>query len=115
MRDEQWHKVIDVSLNGFFRVTQPLLLPMLRTRWGRILNMTSIMSHVSLPGRAAYSGSKFGLLGMTKALALELAPALTPVDLESEISNFKSQVKGSDLDGEFPHSGPQLPQLRRTP
>src|SRR5690606_14295929 len=42
MRPEQWHKVIDVSLNGFFRVTQPLLLPMLRTRWGRIINISSV-------------------------------------------------------------------------
>ena len=42
MRAEQWHKVTDVSLNGFFRVTQPLLLPMLRTRWGRILNISSV-------------------------------------------------------------------------
>ena len=42
MRAEQWHKVIDVSLNGFFRVTQPLLLPMLRTRWGRIINISSV-------------------------------------------------------------------------
>ncbi len=40
MRAEQWHKVIDVSLNGFFRVTQPLLLPMMRTRWGRVLNIS---------------------------------------------------------------------------
>ncbi|RZL99317.1 MAG: SDR family NAD(P)-dependent oxidoreductase, partial [Variovorax sp.] len=44
MRPDQWHKVIDVSLNGFFRVTQPLLLPMMRTRWGRILNISSVAS-----------------------------------------------------------------------
>jgi 3-oxoacyl-[acyl-carrier protein] reductase len=42
MRCEQWHKVIDVSLNGFFNVTQPLLLPMLRTRWGRVINVSSV-------------------------------------------------------------------------
>ena len=49
MRAEQWHKVIDVSLNGFFRVTQPLLLPMMRTRWGRILNISSVASLTLAP------------------------------------------------------------------
>jgi NAD(P)-dependent dehydrogenase (short-subunit alcohol dehydrogenase family) len=47
---------------------------MIEKKFGRIINMTSIMAHVSIPGRSAYSASKSGLLGMTKALALELAP-----------------------------------------
>jgi len=51
MRPEQWHKVIDVSLNGFFRVTQPLLLPMLRTRWGRILNISSVALSLEVAAR----------------------------------------------------------------
>lgn len=55
MSAAQWHKVIDVSLNGFFRVTQPLLLPMLRTRWGRIINMSSV---ASLPATAARSTTR---------------------------------------------------------
>jgi 3-oxoacyl-[acyl-carrier protein] reductase len=73
MRPEQWHKVIDVSLNGFFRVTQPLLLPMLRTRWGRILNISSVASLTGNRGQVNYAAAKGALNSATKALALELA------------------------------------------
>jgi len=71
---EEWNRVLSTNLNGPFLCTRALVPGMIEKKFGRILNMTSIMSHVSLPGRAAYSASKFGLLGMTKALALELAP-----------------------------------------
>ncbi len=71
---EEWHRVMHTNLDGPFLCTRAFVPGMMEKKWGRILNMTSIMSHVSLPGRAAYSASKFGLLGMTKALALELAP-----------------------------------------
>ncbi|MBI3696249.1 MAG: SDR family oxidoreductase [Acidobacteria bacterium] len=71
---EEWNRVMHTNLNGPFLCTRALVPGMIEKKWGRIINMTSIMSHVSLPGRAAYSSSKFGLLGMTKALALELAP-----------------------------------------
>ncbi len=58
MRAEQWHKVIDVSLNGFFRVTQPLLLPMMRTRWGRILNISSVAAIAGNRGAGQLRGSE---------------------------------------------------------
>ncbi|HEY2257155.1 MAG TPA: 3-oxoacyl-ACP reductase FabG [Variovorax sp.] len=73
MRPEQWHKVIDVSLNGFFRVTQPLLLPMLRTRWGRILNISSVASLTGNRGQVNYAAAKGALNSATKALSLEVA------------------------------------------
>jgi 3-oxoacyl-[acyl-carrier protein] reductase len=73
MSQEQWHSVIDVSLNGFFNVTQPLLLPMLRTRWGRIVNMTSIAGVMGNKGQANYAAAKAGLIGATKSLAQEVA------------------------------------------
>jgi len=73
MRPEQWHKVIDVSLNGFFRVTQPLLLPMLRTRWGRILNISSVASLTGNRGQVNYAAAKGALHAATKSLALETA------------------------------------------
>lgn len=73
MSQEQWHSVIDVSLNGFFNVTQPLLLPMLRTRWGRILNMSSIAGVMGNRGQANYAAAKAGLIGATKSLAQEVA------------------------------------------
>lgn len=73
MRAEQWHRVIDVSLNGFFHVTQPLLLPMLRTRWGRILNISSVAAIAGNRGQVNYAAAKGALNGATKALSLEVA------------------------------------------
>jgi 3-oxoacyl-[acyl-carrier protein] reductase len=73
MRPEQWSRVIDVSLNGFFNVTQPLLLPMIRTRWGRIVNISSVAAVAGNRGQANYAAAKAGLHGATRSLALELA------------------------------------------
>jgi len=73
MTQQQWRRVIDVSLNGFFNVTQPLLLPMIRTRWGRIVNIASVAGVVGNRGQANYAAAKAGLIGATKSLALELA------------------------------------------
>lgn len=73
MSQAQWHSVIDVSLNGFFNVTQPLLLSMLRTRWGRIINMSSIAGVMGNRGQANYAAAKAGLIGATKSLAQEVA------------------------------------------
>jgi 3-oxoacyl-[acyl-carrier protein] reductase len=73
LRAEQWHRVIDVSLHGFFRVTQPLLLPMLRTRWGRIVNISSLAAIIGNKGQVNYAAAKGALNSATKALSLEVA------------------------------------------
>jgi 3-oxoacyl-[acyl-carrier protein] reductase len=73
MKPEQWSRVIDVSLNGFFNVTQPLLMPMIATRWGRIVNMSSAAAIAGNRGQANYAAAKAGLHGATKTLAIELA------------------------------------------
>ena len=73
MRAEQWSRVIDVSLNGFFNVTQPLLMPMISTRWGRIVNVSSVAALTGNRGQTNYAAAKAGLHGATKSLALELA------------------------------------------
>jgi 3-oxoacyl-[acyl-carrier protein] reductase len=72
MREAQWKSVIDVSLHGFFHVTQPLVLPMLRTRWGRIVNMASVSAVLGNRGQANYAAAKGALISATRALALEL-------------------------------------------
>ena len=71
---EDWRYVIDSNLTSVFLMCRAFVPHMQGTGYGRIINMTSIMSHVSLPGRHAYSSSKAGLLGLTRSLALELAP-----------------------------------------
>lgn len=73
MSAQQWHSVLDVSLNGFFNVTQPLTLPMLRSRWGRIVNITSIAGLVGNRGQVNYAAAKGALHAATKSLSLELA------------------------------------------
>jgi 3-oxoacyl-[acyl-carrier protein] reductase len=73
MSGAQWDRVIDVSLNGFYNVTHPLLLPMIRTRWGRILNVSSVAGVIGNRGQVNYAAAKAGLHGATKSLALELA------------------------------------------
>lgn len=70
----EWQSVLDTNLTSVFLMCRKFVPHMRGTGYGRILNMTSIMSHVSLPQRSAYSASKAALLGLIRALALELAP-----------------------------------------
>ena len=69
---EEWRRMMDTNLNAPFLMCRAFVPHMLGQGYGRIINLTSIMSHISLPGRTAYSASKTGLLGLTRALALEL-------------------------------------------
>jgi len=73
LREAQWSGVIDVSVNGFFNVTQPLTMPMIRTRWGRIVNISSVTALTGNRGQVNYAAAKGALNSATKALALELA------------------------------------------
>jgi 3-oxoacyl-[acyl-carrier protein] reductase len=73
LREEQWRGVIDVSLNGFFHVTQPLMMPMIRTRWGRVINISSVSALAGNRGQVNYAAAKGALNSATKALALEVA------------------------------------------
>ncbi|UCU96221.1 3-oxoacyl-ACP reductase FabG [Hydrogenophaga taeniospiralis] len=73
MSGEQWDRVLDVSLNGFFNVTQPLTMPMMRTRWGRIVSISSVAAVAGNRGQVNYSAAKGALHAASKSLALELA------------------------------------------
>ena len=73
MSGDQWDRVIDVSLNGFFNVTQPLAMPMLRTRWGRIISVSSVAAVAGNRGQVNYAAAKGALHAASKSLALELA------------------------------------------
>ncbi len=69
----QWQRVVDVSVNGFFNVTQPLMLPMIRSRWGRIVNLSSIASLTGNAGQVNYAAAKGAINSATKSLAREVA------------------------------------------
>lgn len=92
MKSAQWHRVIDISLHGFYRVTQPLLLPMLRTRWGRVINISSVAALAGNRGQVNYAAAKGALNSATKALALEIASrgvtvnAIAPGIIESPMA-----------------------------
>jgi 3-oxoacyl-[acyl-carrier protein] reductase len=73
MNEHQWRSVIDVSLNGFYNVTQPLMLPMIRTRWGRVINISSVAGITGNRGQVNYAAAKGALNAATKALSLEVA------------------------------------------
>jgi len=99
MRAEQWFRVIDVSLHGFFRVTQPLMLPMLRTRWGRVINISSVAALAGNRGQVNYAAAKGALNSATKALAIEVASrgvtvnAIAPGVIESPMATGAFDAK----------------------
>ena len=92
MRSAQWHRVIDVSLHGFFHVTQALMMTMIRSRWGRIINMSSVAALTGNRGQVNYSAAKGALNAATKSLAIEVASrgitvnAVAPGIIASEMS-----------------------------
>jgi NAD(P)-dependent dehydrogenase (short-subunit alcohol dehydrogenase family) len=94
---EEWRRVMATNVDGPFLCSRAFVPGMMEKKFGRIINVASMMAHVSLPQRAAYSASKFALLGMTKALALELAPynvtanAISPGPLATEINTVLLQ------------------------
>lgn len=95
MSSDVWKEVIDVSLNGFYYVTKPLLMPMISARWGRIVSVTSVSAVKGNRGQSNYAGAKAGVLGASKSLALELASrnitvnCVAPGVIEGRINNLE--------------------------
>ena len=73
LKDEDWQRVLDVNLGAAFRLSRSCLRPMMKQRWGRIINITSIVAVTGNPGQANYAASKAGMIGMAKSLAQEVA------------------------------------------
>ena len=92
MKREAWSRVMDVNLGGFYTMTQPVAKRMLKERAGRIINITSVSGQRGNPGQVNYAASKAGIIGATKALALELAKrgitvnAVSPGFIETDMS-----------------------------
>ncbi|MBM4201531.1 MAG: 3-oxoacyl-ACP reductase FabG [Gammaproteobacteria bacterium] len=109
MTQRQWHRVVDVSLDGFFNVTQPLLLPMMATRWGRIVSLASITALAGNRGQANYAAAKAGLIGASKSLSLEVAARGITVNVVAP-----GIIRSPMTDGLFPEERlKQLVPMRR--
>ncbi len=99
MEPDAWGAVLDATLSGFYNVTRPLVMPMVRQRWGRIISMSSVSALVGNRGQVNYAAAKAGIIGASKSLALELAkrkitvnvvaPGLIETDMTSGISDEK--------------------------
>jgi len=92
MSDEDWEDVVNVNLNGTFRVTKRVVRGMIKKRWGRIINMSSVIGFAGNQGQVNYSATKSALLGFTKSLAKELGPrnitvnAVAPGFIETDMT-----------------------------
>jgi len=106
MSPEQWRRVIDLSINGFYNATHPLMLPMIRTRWGRIISISSVAALLGNRGQVNYAAAKGALNAATKALSLEVASrgitvnAVAPGIIATDMS--KAAFDGAAIDNLVP-------------
>ncbi len=105
MKEEDWDQVLDVNLKGVFLCSQMALRSMIKERWGRIINISSVVGDAGNPGQVNYAASKGGILSFTKALAREIASrsitvnAITPGYIETEMTlHLPEKVKQAMLD-----------------
>ncbi len=103
MKDEEWDDVMQVNLKSAFKLTQGLMRGMMKRRWGRVINITSIVGVTGNPGQANYAASKAGMIGMTKSLAQELASrnitinCIAPGFIESPMTDVLTDDQKSSL------------------
>lgn len=103
MKEEDWDKVVDVSLKGMYNVTRQLIQPMLKNRFGRIVNIASLSGVKGVPGQVNYSAAKGGLIAATKALAQEVAKrnitvnAVAPGFISSEMTENQNNEMYKNL------------------
>ena len=108
MKDEEWDQVIRVNLEAAFRLSRAALKPMMRAKFGRIISITSVVGVTGNPGQANYAASKAGLIGMSKALAQEVASrnitvnAIAPGFIQSAMTDALPEAQRDALLGRIP-------------
>jgi len=104
MKDEDWQAVLDVNLTAAFKLSRAMLRGMMRRRWGRIIGITSVVGMIGNPGQANYAASKAGMIGMSKALAWEVANrgitvnCIAPGFITTPMTDALSEQQRADID-----------------
>lgn len=116
IKDEDWAKVLEVNLTSAFRLCKAAIRPMMKNRWGRIINITSIVAHTGNPGQVNYVASKAGLTGLTKSFALEVGSrgitvnALAPGFIGSEMTDKLNDTQKEAILSKIPAEKMGSPQ-----
>jgi len=116
MKEDDWDKVLKTNLYSVFYVTQAVLPMMIKERWGRIINISSVVAFTGNPGQTNYAAAKAGIIGFTKALALEVAGrnitvnVVAPGYIETDMTaNLPDKVKNAFIEG-IPLKRPGTPE-----
>jgi 3-oxoacyl-[acyl-carrier protein] reductase len=108
MKDEEWDAVIQTNLSAVFRLSRGVLRPMMKARWGRIINITSVVGLSGNPGQINYAAAKAGVAGMSRALAREVASrgitvnAVAPGFIDTDMTKALSEEQMTTLKAQIP-------------